>query len=1683
MEAQVDTEEWLRLSAMEHATGDWDSFFTQNQWNMYCYKPTMGKWTALKWDWNITLGSGTATWGPDGSQLFNVGANDPVMGAFQTYVPTSAPTCGRLQDIANLAMNNAVVNPLLDAKYASFVANGLTENSAYGLLVQDPAKPGGLEDWIGTMHNSLLVALTNQGVSSILFTINSTVISNDTAIVMGTAPLAVKTIWFNGIEYPVTWNSVSGWVVAVPLQPGTNPFSLVGVDLHNQPVPGATGSISPVYGGTVPSPVGQVVINEIMYEPAVPGAEYVELYNNSTNTTFDLSGWEFNGLAYTFPAGSLIHPRSYLVLTADPSAFAEAYGGDIAVFDTYPGALQNNGEMLSLIQPGANGDSDLVVARVRYQATPPWPVGASGTGSSLQLLDPRQDNWRAGNWAVATGATNLQWTYVTATGTASSSMIYIYMDSPGDVHVDDLTLVAGNVAGVGKNYVQDGDFESALSGPWTLSSNLSGSALDTVIKHSGNSSLHVVSSAAGTTQGSSIWQANLGLTQNATYTLSYWYLPSTNGNHLTIRLSGSGITSTVGVAPPTPPAVATPGAANSVARSLAAFQPLWINELQAQNLTGPTNSAGQHTPWLELYNPTTNSVSLNGLFLANNYTNLTQWAFPASAVMNPGEFKLIFADGQTNLSTLSELHTSFALPAVAGSLALTRLDTNAQLQVLDYVDYANLLANYSYGSFPDGQSFYRQQFVNVTPGRTNDATIGPSFIPYTAAGAAYVQDFNSLPNPGPTSVNSDNPVTIGGVTYSLADPFDCAYPSAASGGNGGLGLAALSGWYGWGALMSKLGATDGDQTTGGLISFGPPGSTNRAPGLLATSSTGPTAFGARLINLTGTTLNSMTVQFTGEVWRQSDKAKTLTFYYLVDPTGTQPFSTNYTALVPALDVSFPSVPADVGGAAVDGTAPANQISLGVNNQVITNWPPGAALWLVWEMADATGKAQGLGIDNLSFSANQLQSTTNTPPTLAAIPNQTVYANTLLTFTATATDTDQPPQTLTFSLGPGAPTGASIASGGVFTWTPTAAQGPSTNTISVIVRDSGVPPMSATNSFTVVVYRPNTPPVLSSIPNQTVYANTLLTFTASATDTDQPPQTLTFSLGAGSPTGASITSGGVFTWTPTAAQAPSTNTLSVIVRDSGVPQMSATNSFSVVVYRPNTPPVLSAIPNQTVYPNTLLTFTVSATDTDQPPQILTFSLGTGAPAGASLTTNGIFTWTPTAAQAPSTNTISVIVTDSGVPQMSATNSFNVVVYRPNTPPVLSAIPNQTVYANTLLTFTASATDTDQPPQILTFTLGSGAPTGASITTNGVFTWTPTAAQAPSTNTLSVIVTDSSLPQMSATNSFSVVVYRPNTPPVIGAITDQAVYANTLLSFAVSATDTDQPPQTLTFTLGAGASTGASITPGGLFTWTPSPSQAPSTNALSVIVTDNGAPAMSATNSFKVVVYRPNTPPVIGPITDQAVYANTLLSFTVSATDTDQPPQTLTFSLGAGAPTGTSITSGGLFTWTPSPSQAPTTNTLSVIVTDNGAPAMSATNSFKVVVYRPNTAPAIAAISNQTVYANTLLTFAVSATDTDQPPQTLTFTLGAGAPTGASITPGGRVYLDAQSVAGAQYEYAVRSSSPTAACRRCRPPTASTLSCIGPTPRPSSPPSPTNRFMPTRCSASPSARRTPTSRPRR
>ena len=814
IENMADMEEWMRVFAANHAAGNIDSFGTQISQNMYGYIGANGtRYTLMPWDLNIDLG-GPQSLSP-GADLLVYDPADPNLGAIYSTPAFLRMYWRAQQELVNGPLNlSLTTGPLLNAKYNAFVANGLSvENPNSALL-----------PWIAAAQTSIASQLA--AVNASAFSINPSVaVSNNLAYVSGVAPVAVETVWINGEAWPVIWTTLTNWVVAVPLRQGTNQLNVTALDIHTNLIAGERGTVSVVYSGTNASPIGHLVFNEIMYAPSALDASFLELFNNSTNTTFDLSGWELPELGYTFPNGSELAPGGFLTLANNQPAFAAAYGATNFVFDTFSGTLQP-GQPLTLVQTNGTGSNSLVVAEVEFDSVAPWPTNANGTGGSLQLIDPRQDNWRVGNWAVATG--------------------------------------------------------SAMP--------------------------------------------------------------------------------------------VTPGTTNSTSASLTPFQSLWLNEVEPNNLTGITNRAGQRTPWVEIFNPSTNTVSFSGLYLANNFTNLGQWPFPTNAVIKPGQFLVLFADGQTNLSTTNELHADFSLPANSGSLALSRF-ANSQWQVLDYLNYYDLLPNYSYGSFPDGQSFVRQAFVQPTPGGTNigTGTPSPSFVPYLTIGAVYTQNFDSLPDPGATSVNTANPVTIDGITYSLANPFDFAFPSEASGNTGGMGLAAMAGWYGLAnptaSVGPRFGATDGDQTTGGQLSFGPPNSSNRALGLLATSTTGYTAFGLRLVNGTSQTLNFVNLQFTGEVWRQSNVPKTLAFSYYIDPTGTVGFATNATAFLPALNVSFPTNSADVGGAAVDGTAPANQSNLAVTNQPIVAWPPGSALWLLWEMGDATGKAQGLGIDNLSFSAS------------------------------------------------------------------------------------------------------------------------------------------------------------------------------------------------------------------------------------------------------------------------------------------------------------------------------------------------------------------------------------------------------------------------------------------------------------------------------------------------------------------------------------------------------------------------------------------------------------------------------------------------------------------------------------------------------------------------------------------
>jgi uncharacterized repeat protein (TIGR01451 family) len=222
----------------------------------------------------------------------------------------------------------------------------------------------------------------------------------------------------------------------------------------------------------------------------------------------------------------------------------------------------------------------------------------------------------------------------------------------------------------------------------------------------------------------------------------------------------------------------------------------------------------------------------------------------------------------------------------------------------------------------------------------------------------------------------------------------------------------------------------------------------------------------------------------------------------------------------------------------------------------------------------------------------------------------------------------------------------------------------TSMVSVIVRDSGATANGAvdavTNSFLVTVTAVNDAPTMPFVPEQTVAEGTLLMVTNIADDVDLPEDQLTFTL-SGAPAGLSIDPvSRVLSWTPDETQGPGTYQVSVQVSDSGTPPLRATNRFAVNVLEVNEAPAMFAIADRTVHAGVVVRFNALATDPDLPANLFTYSLGPDAPIGASISPGGAFTWTPAALPIPSTNRISVIVTDNGLPPLIDTKSVNILV---------------------------------------------------------------------------------------------------------------------------------------------------------------------------------------------------------------------------------------------------------------------------------------------------------------------------------------------------------------------------------------------------------------------------------------
>lgn len=148
-----------------------------------------------------------------------------------------------------------------------------------------------------------------------------------------------------------------------------------------------------------PITAGELQINEIMYHSA-PDAhftpyEYIELVNAGARTV-DIGGCVFEDLR--LPTNELLlAPGRYAVLSDEPGVMDAVYGPIDRLIPLGMG-LSDDGERLVLRSP-----NEVRLSEVEYAGSNGWPASPGGMGPSLELRSPYLDMAVTTSWAASAG--------------------------------------------------------------------------------------------------------------------------------------------------------------------------------------------------------------------------------------------------------------------------------------------------------------------------------------------------------------------------------------------------------------------------------------------------------------------------------------------------------------------------------------------------------------------------------------------------------------------------------------------------------------------------------------------------------------------------------------------------------------------------------------------------------------------------------------------------------------------------------------------------------------------------------------------------------------------------------------------------------------------------------------------------------------------------------------------------------------------------------------------------------------------------------------------------------------------------------------------------------------------------------------------------------------------------------
>lgn len=122
---------------------------------------------------------------------------------------------------------------------------------------------------------------------------------------------------------------------------------------------------------------------------------------------------------------------------------------------------------------------------------------------------------------------------------------------------------------------------------------------------------------------------------------------------------------------------------------------LVVNEIMASNATTVTDPSGDYEDWIELYNNTATTLSLDNLYATDDSTNLLKWQFPTGTTIAPYSYLIVWADNEL---TEPGLHANFKFSA-SGESCILSYDNGV---IVDSVTYGAQTTDMGYARVPNG---------------------------------------------------------------------------------------------------------------------------------------------------------------------------------------------------------------------------------------------------------------------------------------------------------------------------------------------------------------------------------------------------------------------------------------------------------------------------------------------------------------------------------------------------------------------------------------------------------------------------------------------------------------------------------------------------------------------------------------------------------------------------------------------------------------------------------------------------------------------------------------------------------------------------------------------------------------------------------------------------------------------